>query len=47
MTKTTKHGKRGGASPTLNAFDNHTETRATVLIVIEQDFSTIWGGLTE
>ena len=43
MTKTTKHGS-GGASPTLNVFDNHTETRATVLIVTDQDFDTIWGG---
>ena len=35
---------RGGVCPTLNAFDNHTETRATVLIMADQDFDTIWGG---
>jgi hypothetical protein len=30
-----KHGYRGGVVPTLNAFDNATDTRATVLILTE------------
>jgi len=33
MTRTTKHGSRGGVSPTLNAFDNAHETRATILVI--------------
>lgn len=33
MTKTTKPGLWGGVSPTLNAFDNAHETRATLLII--------------
>lgn len=33
MIKIMNHGFRGGVSPTLNAFDNGTETRATVLII--------------
>ena len=33
MTKTTKPGLWGGVSPTLNAFDNAHETRATILII--------------
>lgn len=33
MTKTTKPGLWGGVSPTLNAFDNAHETRATVLVI--------------
>lgn len=33
MIKTTKPGLWGGVSPTLNAFDNAHETRATVLII--------------
>lgn len=33
MIRTTKPGLWGGVSPTLNAFDNAHETRATVLII--------------
>ena len=33
MTKTTKLGLWGGVSPTLNAFDNAHETRATILVI--------------
>lgn len=33
MTKIMRHGFWGGVSPTLNAFDNATETRATILIL--------------
>ena len=32
----TKHGSRGGVSPTLNAFDNGNDTRATVIIFTAQ-----------
>jgi hypothetical protein len=33
MTRTTKLGLWGGVSPTLNAFDNAHETRATILVI--------------
>ena len=31
---------RGGVSPTLNAFDNATETRATVLVSFDTQFGS-------
>ena len=37
MTKTMKLGSRGGVSPTLNAFDNAGESRATVLIMRQRE----------
>ena len=33
MTKTSRHGFGGGVCPTLNAFDNTGDSRATVLII--------------
>ena len=37
MTKTMKLGLRGGVAPTLNAFDNGGESRATVIIMRQRE----------
>ena len=34
----------GGVCPTLNAFDNGTETRATVVIIDDDPETLVWGG---
>ena len=44
MRMTLKPGSRGGVAPTLNAFDNASETRATVVIVMREREGKAGGG---
>ena len=41
MMRTTRRGSGGGVSPTLNSFDNATETRATVICVTGEQTHTL------
>jgi len=41
---TLKLGSRGGVAPTLNAFDNANENRATVVIVMREREGKSGGG---